>query len=526
MPELPRFYSTKNLPSESALVPMSPGLAGMEAEALERSGARLEQLGRVGWELSRKIEEASEAEKILNINYRMKDDFRGTAEKFRERRDYDNFDDDIDKELERIRKTHGENLTSHSMRMAFDQSFMSMSSNLKDALLHKKIGIITENALGAFNRTYDEAISEYIGTNDENARKAIKNNLELEAEVLVSRNIMNPVEADKLLSTFDSQAEESQVRNIGLVDPLKAYGLLMDKTVLTNIDPIKRAQLAEHMETRVRMEEGRQDKLSNAIQRENQANALNDFAYGKLDFDKLMMYRGRDDETGMPGLSDAFFSSMLEKVRKGKDVVTDPKVFADLYLDENLTRRKIDQDSGSLSTQDQRTLLSRILQEGREDERDSKALRREKEAEGRREISEERREAKERERAEKERRNHYTSDARSYMKKAFNEFDIEAEEGGKMLRAFQGYVDDPKIPPEELVEYAQKIMETRKGGIVRQFWNWMFPDKAKALPEPPPTPVERKEKTAVTPGVAGPRKSLDDIFGGKKPIPTPPPPVM
>lgn len=523
MPNLPRFYSTRGAPERSALAPINPSMVGQEAEAVEKSGLRLQDLGYRGWELSQKIEEAAEVEKILNTHYKLKDDFRAMAERFRERRDYDKFDEDADREMEGIRQKYEGSLTSDNMRKGFDRSFLAQSSILKDALLHKKAQVVTENALGAFSRTYDEAVSDYISTDDENIKKAIEINLEVESGMLVNRNIMKPQDQEKLLSSFNAQADEAQVRKIGLTDPLKAYGMLMSKEAFPYLDPIRRVQLTEHMEVRARMEEGRQDKLNTAIQRENQVNAIDDYAAGKLDVEGLIRYRARDKETGMPGLSDAFFVPMLEKLKHGKDVTTDPKTFADLYLKEDITRLDIDRNSDKLSVHDQRILLNRILQEGREDERDARSLRRERMAEERRRVSEEKREISAQERAEKDRRNHYTSDARSYMKKAFNELSIEAEEGGKMLRTFQGYVDDPKIPPEELVEYAQKVLEGRKGGVARQLWNWMFPDKAKSemrekISPPPKTQEgEFQPMTKKEPGVAKPRKPLDEIFGGRTP---------
>lgn len=514
--QIPRFYSAKGLPGQGALVPVSPKMTGAEAEAWEGVGGQVEKLGEEGFRAFRKLEEAAETEKILNIHYDMKDEFGVMADRFKERRDYDKFDDDFRRESEIIRGRYGAKVTSKDMQLAFDKSFRSMTSDLKGTLLHQKARIITENALGAFNRTYDGAVGEYIASNDERVRRAIKMNLELEAQVLVSRNIMKPTDADNLIGTFDAKADEAQVRTIGVVDPLKAYGLLMEGTKFPNIDPIKRAQLIEHMEVRVRMEEGRIDKLNTAVQRENQAYALNDWATGRLDYDRLLRYRAFDPETGQPGLSDAFFTSMLDRIRYGKDVITNPKTFASLYLAPDLTRRDIDSNADELAVSDQRILLGRILQEGREDERDSRRLRQEKQVEERREEAVVKKEEADRIRIEKERRNHYASDARAYMKKAFNEYDIKADEGGQMLRVFQGYIDDPKIPPEELVEYAQKVIETRKGGVIRQLWNWMFPNKAKEeLQRIPPAPPPSPPKPAI-PSAAGTRKSLDDIFGGPK----------
>jgi len=274
LPELPRFYSTRGAPERSALVPVSPTMMGLEMEEVGKAGERLTQLGQIGWELSQKIEEAADAEKILNTHYKLKDDFRAAEEKFNQRRDYDKFEDDSNKEMEAIRQAYEPSLTSDNLRKAFDRSFMAQSSTLKDVLLKKKVNIITENALGAFDRTFKEGIDEYKNA-DENKRKAIKANLELESEILVSRNIMTPQVRERALANFDVMAEENReifekgniVDRLNLKNSEEQKLLIedLDKGVFSKIDALEKAtyrgKANENIRTLVKEEEERKDKM-------------------------------------------------------------------------------------------------------------------------------------------------------------------------------------------------------------------------------------------------------------------------
>ena len=91
-----------------------------------------------------------------------------------------------------------------------------------------------------------------------------------------------------------------------------------------------------------------------------------------------------------------------------------------------------------------------------------------------------------------------------------------------ILKTFDGYVLDPKIPAEELPDYAIKLIESKKGGALKWLKSIFFPDRAKgasadeligtmSLGEIPVV-----NEPAPPPENAAPRKSLDDIFGTKK----------
>ena len=513
------------MPGKAGGVPMSPDVIEPLSKAMRGFG---ESLGKSAGVIEKrikdileedkkrkdKLEEAAEAERILNNHYNVKDEFIRVSEGFRERTDYENFDRDGAKEEDRIRAQFGKELRTPREKLAFAQSFGSMSSSLRETLFNKKAQIITVNAVAAWNRTYNESIDNYIATDDPNAKENIMYNLELESGVLVDRGIIRPGDRDAAINKFKSLADEVAIRKAGLIDPLRAYGLLMDSSKLINIDPIRRTQLTEHMESRVRMEGSRLDKLNTAIQRENQANALDDFALGRLDMDGLMKYRARDAETGQPGLSDAFFSSILEKVKKGRDVVTDPNVFNRLYTNMDLTLEDVEKEADALSVGDQKTLMRRVVSEAKEEERESRFYRRQEEAEERRAISEDKR-------ITKERRAAWARIARSSLVKSMNEQGMDAKEGTEVLKAFQGYVDDPSIAPEELPDMVIKLMESKKGGVIKWF-KGLYSTIAGESAKPEGTPAVPKAKG--TPQ----RKSLDDIFGGKQvapPVKKPPSPM-
>ena len=450
------------MPGRSGGVPMSPGVIEPLAGAMEKFGKTLQRSAESWSQVFKKMDEAAETERIINTHYKVKDEFMRVAQGFNGRVDYEKFDDDARAEEERIRTTFAGGLRTRREKEAFSRSFGSMASSLRETVFNKKAQVITDNATAAFERTYSSGVDMYIATDDPGMKKAIRTNLEIESAVLVEKGIMRPEQRNVLLDRFEATAEETKVRMIGLKDPMMAREMLDDPDDLTHIDRIKKVQLAEHMETRIRLEGSRIDKLNAAIQRENQANVLDDWALGQLDLDKLMAYRARDSETNLPGLSDAFFSSMLEKVKRGADSITNEAIFNELYTRDGLTLGDVEAEMDSLSTRDERTLMRRVVSEQREEERESRFYRRQAEAEERRVASDEKRIAK-------ERRASWARTARIVLTRSMNELGVDVKDGTELLKTFQGYVDDTSIAPEDLPDMVEKLVETKRGGVIKWF---------------------------------------------------------
>src|SRR3990170_1525482 len=135
---LPRFYSTYPLPGASGLVPISPQMMGMEAGFGIEAGKRLEALGEQGFKIAQKLQEAADAEKILNLHYDLKDEFTRTAEKFKDNRDYDNFESLGNAEKERIKSQYESKITNNNVGQGFNKSFRKFSSDFDSTLLHRK----------------------------------------------------------------------------------------------------------------------------------------------------------------------------------------------------------------------------------------------------------------------------------------------------------------------------------------------------------------------------------------------------
>ena len=496
------------MPGRSGGVPMDPNVIEPLAGAMEKFGKTLQRSAESWSQVFKKMDEAAETERIINTHYKVKDEFMRVAQGFKDRVDYEKFDDDARAEEERIRTTFAGGLRTRREKEAFSRSFGSMASSLRETVFNKKAQVITDNATAAFERTYSSGVDMYIATDDPGMKKAIRTNLEIESAVLVEKGIMRPEQRNVLLDRFEATAEETKVRMIGLKDPMMAREMLDDPDDLTHIDRIKKVQLAEHMETRIRLEGSRIDKLNAAIQRENQANVLDDWALGQLDLDKLMAYRARDSETNLPGLSDAFFSSMLEKVKRGADSITNEAIFNELYTRDGLTLGDVEAEMDSLSTRDERTLMRRVMSEQREEERESRFYRRQAEAEERRVASDEKRIAK-------ERRASWARTARIILTKSMNELGVDVKDGAELLKTFQGYVDDTSIAPEDLPDMVEKLVETKRGGVIKWLkglyssWTGEGKEKEETTPEkvvePKPAPDYglRPDKTKKGPGFLG-----------------------
>jgi len=284
MPKLlPKIREENLMPGRAGGIPTSPHIIDPLVRAMEGFGETASKIGGFVEERIKKINEAAEAERILNTHFSIKDDFMRVSQGFRERRDYEKFDEDAKNEEERIRTQYGEGLKTNKEKMAFAQSFGSMASNFRETIFNKKAQIITENSLGAFQRTYDESVDLYNSSESPDMKEAVRTNLRVAAAVLVDRGIMKPDDFETMMGKFDSTAEEAQIRDIGITKPKLAYELLMDKTKLKNIDSIKRSQLAEHYDIRSQQQDRVSEKQNKLNHDKDELDIGNFYMDGKFD---------------------------------------------------------------------------------------------------------------------------------------------------------------------------------------------------------------------------------------------------
>jgi hypothetical protein len=523
MPKIPRFQPSEGFP----VGPVSPGAVTAPYEALIQAGERAETAGAYAASTFAAIAErdrmAEVQKQALKIGNSVRDDEDVFAEGLYGRTDYENFEKDVDEWEKRVRERHQPMLKtmdgreSPELSLAVDRVISDRTTGLKKLARDKARQQFVNEAKGEWVKSQDYYVRDFVNEDDPDRKVIIKNNMEIEARELASRGILWPQDAEVDIKQFDAKviralemADEARAREAIIIDPETALDLIGDKTKFTNLNPIKRTELFEHAEVRIRVEGSRLDKLTRAVQNENRAKVLDEWAVGKLDLDRLRQYREADPETGQRGLSDEFFTSMMEKLRQGRDTVTDPDTFNRLYLKDDLRWKDVDKESNKISEKDTRVLLNRILQERREDVRDSKEFRKKEEAEKKAGETEEKKIAR-------ERRNAYAGVAKKFMTKAMNELSMKAEDGLEVLKTFQGYVDDKSIAPEDLPKMAEKLMEAKKGGVIKWIKGLLSSTgKEQEWSEAAPETVT-PEKPAAIPPVRPQRKSLDEIFGGKRP---------
>jgi hypothetical protein len=544
----------------SNVIPMptasARGLTG-PSEAAAEAG---QMISRMGLSIAEKEQSAQDALELLRSGNELKSEIDRVAETFNGRTDYEKFDDDVGKEIERISKTMGPRKGSLELDEAYQSALSQHAFHLKSAIKSKKYDVMEQLGQIEFGKIYDQGIKEYAAEPDPEKRESIRNEVEMQGLTLGHKYVLKPKYVDDQMRNWETVAERearrngmAAVREDALIDAEKTLGRLDSKDYHPELDSLQRVELKEHVEVMSRSENSRVEKTTKAWQEYNQSMAVDEWANGTLTLDKLKGYRDWIPGIERPGLGDTFYQAMVEKLKYG-DVDDNNELFQKLYLNPKLDGRMLEKYSDQLPARQYGTLLRVIRSERKEDERLDRSDRRAELVENQREKTEAEREARRDAQVEKERRGRYAADARAFLKKAFNETGVNSDEGAKILVSFQGYVDDKKVPPEELAVKAMELMESKKGGAIRKIWRWFFPDRAtkrdfeegdepgggesqihsEAIPSPIPVP-SLKTSTAVFPGSEGNsppttasedlkralppqpvvyRKSLDDIFGG------------
>ncbi len=522
MPRIDRYERKVSIPGQGPNVEMNPASAGNVGEAISKFGQAGTNIasGMLAYqEMEKKAERGVEAARLEN---NLKLSFDDAAGSFGERVDYLKFDEDAKTTLQGIKEQHIDKIEDNVLKRAAQRVFEAQSFSFLSGVRKQKARAITQEGQGQWQIIYDRALKDWVNDPTPEGKRAVSDQLQLKGYELVDRNILKPKEAEKQLQDFQAKGEEVYIRQIINGDPERALEELNNPALLPAMDPLRRQEILEHAEAKVRQEGSRLDKREKAVQRENQSTAVDMWGAGTLDLDVLNRLRARDPETDRPGLSDEFYTHWRGNIMAGKDVVTDPDTFNRLYLKDNLKYEDVQAEASRLNAGDQRTLMNRILQEHRDDIRDSRYYARQAEAERKVAEREEKSAAKEQQRIERERRTRYASDAKSYIKKAMNETGTDSKEGMEILKTFQGYVSDANVKPEDLPDMAVKLMESKKGGVIKWLKGVFFPDTNKAespwspaeeaQAAQPPAPVQNTQPAKPQ----GQRKSLDSIFGAKK----------
>jgi len=208
---LPRFYSTKELPGKSGLVPISPGMAAKPYEALAGAGQDVERLGlhaaNVFDQMKERERVASDALQAVELDNALKNESLNIADKFKDRVDYENFDKDIENEITSLKERIKPKEPSSALNLAYEKAFNQEAFHLRTTVKAKKYDVMNQRGKIAFGAILDRAYQDYSDTNDPQRREIIKSELGIQGEILRGKHLIDPIWIDEKLRTFEKSAK-------------------------------------------------------------------------------------------------------------------------------------------------------------------------------------------------------------------------------------------------------------------------------------------------------------------------------
>ncbi len=225
MPVIPQMENQRVYP----LSPMSPGVVGQAGETVERSGRQMERLGEYGGQVANAIQreqdrqieidqKAEEANKALKIGMGIKNDTDVLAENWNGRSDYENFINDVD-EWEKNTKEKYQSLSllqngspSKGLSQVLEKNILTYTNDLRKVARDKYREGTTREALGEWEKAKVYYARDYVNESDPVRKEAIKNNMQLEVNELVSRQIMWPKDGEKQIEHFDQLVEKTNTK--------------------------------------------------------------------------------------------------------------------------------------------------------------------------------------------------------------------------------------------------------------------------------------------------------------------------
>jgi len=253
---LPRFYSTKGLPDKSGLVPISPKMVGRPFEAMSQAGEKIEGLGLHAANVFDQIKEreriASDALQAVELDNALKNESLAIADKFKGRVDYENFDKDIENEINSLKQRVSPKEPSQPLNLVFEKGFNQEAFHLRTTIKAKKYDVMNQRGKIAFGQILDRAYQDYADTDDPTKREIIKNELEIQGEILRGKHLIDPIWIDEKLRTFEKSAKTvaSDLADVKadkaiMANPGQAYINLQDSKYLPDLLPKQRQDKIE-----------------------------------------------------------------------------------------------------------------------------------------------------------------------------------------------------------------------------------------------------------------------------------------
>lgn len=188
---LPRFYSTKELPEKSGLVPISPQQAARPFEAMSQAGEKIEGLGLHAANVFDQIKErelkAIRETKAMEYGQKLDEEFASLkGELDQSDSDFEKWEPVLSEKAKKIKDKYGSQLTvnggvDRELGITGNKLFNHYLSDFNASLRVKRLRIINERGQASFLKEKDKMLDQY--TNESNPQKRNILSKMFEAEV-------------------------------------------------------------------------------------------------------------------------------------------------------------------------------------------------------------------------------------------------------------------------------------------------------------------------------------------------------
>lgn len=254
MPQIPTFQDQNNY--NMPQIPIEP---------VRRAGAAIQggidEITRSLKEAETSIQNEYEAEKrakdtldAITLENTMRDKVGKTAEKYANRIDYENFDKDIQKDIQSLKEEIAPKNPDRNLQIAFENAFGHYSGSLQNAVRSRKFTVMSDLGKIEAEKVYNADVLDYATETDPEQKKIIKSNLETKMTEASKNFLLDPIWVKEKLLNFDGIAKQTENN----LDDVAA-----DKAIMNN--PIQaRLDLEEHKNYPSLLPKQRQDKIEKA----------------------------------------------------------------------------------------------------------------------------------------------------------------------------------------------------------------------------------------------------------------------
>ena len=209
MPRIPQ-YQRQDLPGAA----FNPPPSG------QRIGAAIANLGEALFDINESVRQADRVYKAQQIEQGLSDDFDDAMTTFSTRTDYDKFDPDVDSMLPTIKSKYDKIAGSDpKLQQALNFSFDHSARQFKRVLAAKKTQLITDGSKAQLDMSIERSLNGYAAAETPDERDAIRNKIEIEAQMMADAKIITQQDVVNKMQAFDKASESLRADRLVLDDP-------------------------------------------------------------------------------------------------------------------------------------------------------------------------------------------------------------------------------------------------------------------------------------------------------------------